>query len=403
MLFESLSAPARSHVWVIRPELVVALLLIAFLASTVAHIFNPNIPAGFDELAHVSFVAQIQQCACLPTLDELRMLDPVTRQFTLEPSYLNHPPTYYAALSIGPDIATWLPAFRLFNVLLTGAAMVLLFATLFRLVAEPLPRIAGAVLIGTVPLMGQLAGTVNNDNLAMLGGAMTVFGGARYIGRKTAANLAILCGGVLVAALAKLTALLLCGVFLVVILIQAKSHPRHVLNAAAALALAALPYALLTLHYGSPAPHTAGQMRMLLDGAKDAGWDTQARLGPVAYVFFFCRSMLEGWMPRFGSRTALQHAALLLPLAVFALAARFAWRDRLCKAGAYAAAVMFAVHISFSYQRHVETGWMLDAYPRYYFPMLGILPLAVGQALRNLPKIFAYPAIAAPLAFALLG
>jgi hypothetical protein len=403
MPFESVSAPARSDLWGIRPELVAALVLIAFLASTVGHIFNPNFSVGFDELAHVSFVAQIQQYGFLPTLDDLRLLDPVTRKFTSVPSYLNHPASYYALLSIGPDITTSLPAFRLLNVLLTGGALVLLFATLFQMVAEPLSRIAGVVLIGTVPLMGQLAATVTNDNLAIFGGAFAMLGGARYLGRKTAANFAILCGGVVFAALAKLTGLLLCGAFLVAILVQARSHPRHFLFAAAALGVAALPYVLLTLRYGSPAPHTAGQMLMLVDGARDAGWDKQARLGPLAYVFFFCRSMLDGWMPRFGSRTALQQAALFLPLIIFALAARYSWRDHLCRAGAIAVAVMFAVHITFSYRRHIETGWMLDAFPRYYFPMLGLLPLAFAQALRRLPKTFAYPAIAAPLAFALWG
>jgi hypothetical protein len=403
MPLESVSVPARSVVGGIRPKLVAAVLFLAFLASAIVHAFNRNIPAGFDELAHVSFVAQVQQCACLPALDDLLLLDPVTRTFTSASSYLNHPATYYAALSVGPDITTSLPTFRLFNVLLVGVAMVLQFATLFRVVIEPLQRIAGAVLIGTVPVMGLLAGSVNNDNLAMLGGALTIFGGARYIGGNKAADLAILCAGVLVASLAKLTGLLLCGVFLAVILLQAKNAPRHFLIAAAATAVAALPYILLTLKYGSPAPHTAGQMQMLADGARDAGWDRQLRLGPLAYFFFFCRSMLEGWMPRLGGPTTLQHLALLLPLTVLAFAALHSWRDRLCRAGAVAVGVMFAVHMSFSYQRHLETGWMLDAYPRYYFPMLGVLPLAMARALQSSPKNFAYPAIAAPLVFALLG
>lgn len=403
MPFDSTSATARSGLGRNLPHLAAAVLLAVFLVLACRQALQPNITVGFDELAHVSFVAQVQRCGCLPALDDLRLLDPVTRQFTAEPSYLNHPASYYAILSIGPDITASLAAARLFNVLFVGVAMVLLYATLLRAVAAPLPRIAGAVLIGTVPVLAQLAGTVNNDNLAMLGGALAMFGGARYLRRTTLANLAILCGGVLAAALAKLTGLLLCATFLAVILLQARSAPRHLLIAAATLAIAALPYALLTLRYGSPAPHTAGQMKMLLDGAWAAGWDRQERLGPVAYFFFFCRSMLEGWLPRFGSRTSLQHAGLLLPLAIFALAARYAWQDRLCRAGAVAVAAMAAFHVTFSFNRHLETGWMLDAYPRYYFPMLGLLPLAVAQALRNLPEKFAYPVIAAPLAFALLG
>ena len=403
MPFDSISTTARSDVRNLAPGLLAVVLMLVFVVSALAHALNPGIAIGFDELAHMSFVAQVQQCGCLPALDELVLLDPVTRAFTGEPSYLNHPASYYALLSLGPDVTTSLAAVRLMNVFFVGAAMILIFATLFRVVREPLPRIAGVLLIGTVPVMAQLAATVNNDNLAMLGGALTMFGGALYLGRKTAGNLAVLCGGAFIASLAKLTGLLLCAAFLVAILLQARAAPRHWLIACAALAVATVPFALLALRYGSPAPHTAGQMQMLIDGARDAGWDRQERLGPVAYFFFFCRSMLEGWVPRFGSRTALQHAALLLPLAIFALAARYSCRDALCRAGAIAVGIMFAVHISFSYQRHIDTGWMLDAYPRYYFPMLGLWPVAVAHALRHLPKTFAFPVITAPVAFALLG
>ena len=403
MPFEAVYAPDRLHVSARLPALMAAILLLAFLVFSAPYVVNPRPAVGFDELAHVSFVAQIQQCGCLPSLTELRLLDPVTMKFTSTPNYLNHPPSYYALLSLGPDIVSSLPTFRAFNIFLVGLAMALLFATLVQCVVEPLPRLAGVVMVGTVPVLAQLAGTVNNDNLAILGGAITMFAGARYLRQKTIAHLIIMCGGVLVASLAKLTGLMLCAIFAGAILVQAKSAGRHHLLAAFALALAALPYVILTLQFGTPAPNTAGQMKMLMDDARAAGWDKQVRLGPIAYFFFFCRSMLEGWLPRFGSRTTLQHAVLLLPLMTFALAARYFLRDAVCRAGAIAVTAMFAVHITFSYQRHLQTGWMLDAYPRYYFPMLGLLPLAVIVALRNLPRGFAYPVIAAPIAFALLG
>jgi len=36
----------------------------------------------------------------------------------------------------------------------------------------------------------------------------------------------------------------------------------------------------------------------------------------------------------------------------------------------------FAVHVGYSYARHVATGWLLNAYPRYYLPLAAIVPLA---------------------------
>jgi len=45
-------------------------------------------------------------------------------------------------------------------------------------------------------------------------------------------------------------------------------------------------------------------------------------------------------------------------------------------AGALAFAATFAIHVAYSYGRHVATGWLMDAYPRYYLPLATIVPLA---------------------------
>jgi uncharacterized membrane protein len=45
-------------------------------------------------------------------------------------------------------------------------------------------------------------------------------------------------------------------------------------------------------------------------------------------------------------------------------------------AGALAIAVTFAIHVGYSYGRYAATGWLMDAYPRYYLPLIAIVPLA---------------------------
>ena len=77
-------------------------------------------------------------------------------------------------------------------------------------------------------------------------------------------------------------------------------------------------------------------------------------------------------------------------------------------AGMLAIVATLIVHIVFSYQRHLQTGWMLDAYPRYYLPMIAIVPLAAirfvdavaSSKIRSMLLLFL---IAAPLVFGLLG
>jgi hypothetical protein len=66
------------------------------------------------------------------------------------------------------------------------------------------------------------------------------------------------------------------------------------------------------------------------------------------------------------------------------------------------------VHVTYSYQRHVATGWLMDAYPRYYLPLAAIVPLAglslvaaVAQP-RARAVLLAF-LIAGPVLFRLLG
>jgi hypothetical protein len=65
-----------------------------------------------------------------------------------------------------------------------------------------------------------------------------------------------------------------------------------------------------------------------------------------------------------------------------ALSLRRLWRQRetpldvIVVAGATALIATFAIHVTYSYGRHLATGWLLDAYPRYYLPLAAIVPLA---------------------------
>ena len=41
------------------------------------------------------------------------------------------------------------------------------------------------------------------------------------------------------------------------------------------------------------------------------------------------------------------------------------------RAAAAATVLTLALHLNFSFQRHVQYGWQPELYPRYYFPLLG--------------------------------
>jgi hypothetical protein len=128
---------------------------------------------------------------------------------------------------------------------------------------------------------------------------------------------------------------------------------------------------------------------MLRDGAREMGWADAPRLSFFAWTMHFISEFVAYWMPSLVQRSAFNYAMLVFPVAAMlcALAGlavslrRLAARketplDVVVIAGMLAIAVALAAHIVFSYRHHVATGWMLEAYPRYYLPLAAILPLA---------------------------
>lgn len=94
-------------------------------------------------------------------------------------------------------------------------------------------------------------------------------------------------------------------------------------------------------------------------------------------------------MPALGARSALNYAMLAIPVAALGcagvgltLSLRRLWRrqetalDVIVGAGALAIGATFAIHVTYSYGRYAATGWLMDAYPRYYLPLIAIVPLA---------------------------
>jgi hypothetical protein len=168
-------------------------------------------------------------------------------------------------------------------------------------------------------------------------------------------------------------------------------------------------------------PNTPAQVALLQDGARTAGWADLPRKSFPAYVVHFIGMFIGDWMPTLADRNAFHYAMLLLPVAALACAfagflvsLRRLWRgeesalDAVVAGGTMTIAATLGTHILYSYQRHVATGFLMEAYPRYYLPLAAILPLAAlslaiaveRPALRNALLLFL---TASPVAFRLLG
>ncbi len=399
---------------------VVVLLLFTIAAGISA--MRKDVTQGFDEVAHVSYVAHLQHSGeTWPAFGTMRMLDPSTFRFTGEMNYLNHPSPYYLLLArLGPSLEGHPQAVvvhRLFNVVLAAIGLAALMA--IGLVAG-LPRIAFyayIVPIGCIPVLVPVAGAVSNDNAAFAGGAIATLAAFQLLITGRRGWLLAALGGVIVASWAKFTGLLLSGGMLAGVLLWLLWHGRLpsrsiVLIVIAAL-LASAPYVVLVAQYGSPTPMTPGELAMIKRDAHTAGWDSAARLPPASYAAHFVWEFVQEWMPTLKPRTALNYAALAIPVTaalcafagILAAVRRIIYKqagplDIVVCAGAFAFAVTFLLHGIFAYRLHAEFGWLTSAYPRYYLPLAALFPLA---GLSLLGAIKQPPARGALLAFLIIG
>jgi hypothetical protein len=389
-----LIAPARANFSI------AAVIFALFVLAALLGAERKDITQGFDEVAHASYVAEIQQSGELwPALERMRLLDPRTFRFTDQPNYLNHPPMFYDLLAlVGPKLEGH-PRAVLAGRLIDIVIVALGFAALLALgLAARLPRYelyAYAIPLACIPVLVPLAGAINNDDLAFLGGALATLGLWQRVanGRDTWLVLALV--GVVIAGWAKLTGLLLTAAMVSAVVAYLLWRQRltspwvWMLAVLLVFALAAAPYLEFILRYGSPTPETQAQIALIKDGARAAGWADMPRKSFPGYLFYFITAFIAQWMPTLNPRSIFNYAMLAIPaaavicaLAGTALSLQRLWRgketalDVVVVCGAFAIAATFAVHVVYSYGRYVATGWMMDAYPRYYLPLAAIVPLA---------------------------
>src|SRR4051812_32503733 len=144
-------------------------MLSLFLLAALFSAQRKDVTQGFDEVAHLSYVAQLQKSGEFwPRLESLRLLDPASFRFTDAPNYLNHPPFYYWLLArIGPHVEGNPDAalvHRVFNVLIAALGLAALLSLGLAARFERMQFYAYAVPLFCIPVLAPIAGSVNTDN-----------------------------------------------------------------------------------------------------------------------------------------------------------------------------------------------------------------------------------------------
>jgi hypothetical protein len=417
-----------------------AIILGLFVLAAIFGAERKDITRGFDEVAHVSYVAHLQHSGDFwPAFNTMRLIDPRTFQFTDKPNYLNHPPMFYALLAaLGPGLVGRPQALLLDRLIDVAMVTFGLAALIWLGLAARLPRTefyAYALPIACIPVLAPLAGAVNNDDLAFLGGALATLGvwqsaeSGYAVGpagsTRAAPWLALALIGMILAGWAKLTGLVLTagmvGSLFAYLLWRRRLPWSSLAWAATAFAVAAAPYVVYLIQYGSPVPDIPAQIAMLQHDAQAVGWAGLPRKPFPAYLGYFVVAFVAEWMPALGARSIVNYAMLAIPVAAVicgalgaALSARRLWRreetalDLAVTAGTLSLAATLAIHIRYSYLHYLVTGWLLEAYPRYYLPLAAIVPLAglsLAAAVQSPSRRSALLAflIGGPIVFRLFG
>jgi hypothetical protein len=381
--------------------LVFAALFGAFCLHEAAGIAFPYV--NLDEQGHLSYAMHLAQSPqFFPALTEMRLYDFAQMRWSGEANFVNHPPLAYYLLNLfsdfeplGPGVRTASIAFFAlgFAALLLGLHLTGMFSNL---------GLAAAAMFCVLLKLQRFGETFSNDSVAFLGGNL-VFMGAVLLWKppvSTRSAQAALAVGGLGAALciaAKLNTALLAGTFVLVSLAYFSLRERTTIARVSkplllliflACAAAAYPYLAFIQEFGTPAPNTPGQIKLLSDGI-DA-----PRLELSVYLF----QSLIGALKNAGGDAMITYAIFAAVTACAALMTSFRRQAEtnafplqpIARAALIATALTLAAHLGFSWQRHLRYGWQPELYPRYYFPLLGPYLLLFFSAMMRLGPLRAF-------------
>ncbi len=382
--------------------------LTAFAIVTLSAALQRPFPGNFDELMHASYVVHLAKTGRL-ALESIGIpiYDPNGWTLTGEFDYTPHQSGYYAFLAVIarallPLDASGVIVLRLVNTCLTVAGVA---------VSLRLGLLAGwgrpawhafALIIILIPNLVLIAGAISNDNLAILGGCVAALGAYRALagGRQSTAVL-VMAVGFALAALAKAIAALQVGIMLAAVfaVVLARGgtgllrEPKVIVAGLIGFA-AALPYLTMTMTYGSPVPLVPGLEDQLATHAAALGW-TSVSLDLVGYAMFFVKLLAAHWsmQAQFGHPIVLPGIGVALVGGVgLALAGYDVMRGApspmavLVLCGAVALALTMALHFAFSYELYRRFGHFGTVHPRYYFPLLFVIPAACAHVIGTVPS-----------------
>lgn len=394
--------PHRPHFRV--RDWVLALGLAIFCYATAwVHIQKTPLGKAPDEMAHLTYVAEVASGERLipDYANSIRLPRKV------QGNYLGHPPLYYTTLGLIGRAGDWDALSDYRNYRAVSAAMVALGMLFWVMTGRALGLPAAWIVVTVaaccaVPMFPYLAGSINNDNMTLLGVAIASFGLAttRHWPRLSWYLAGL---GLLIALMVKATAALFVLAFFAAWGIAAlRSRERglahrHMIVALAVVAIVAGTYYLSTLAvHGTPFPRAARIYAGRLPPENpipflEFAWrfvEIMVRRLPNIMSFASLKPIPPALQPWF-------YGMLALPVVAWALAffdRPPAPHGRVVNAFVVALVVTVAIHIVFVWRGYLGHGLLAGIQPRYYnyaLPGLFVMGFAHATASRASRALFA--------------
>ena len=278
---------------------------------------------------------------------------------------------------------------RLANIVIGAAGIAFAMLSMMWRIRSLSAFVAASAFVALVPMASVVSASVGNDAAAFAAGSIALAAALRLLERGPGPVGGILAGSAFaLAALTKLNAGLLVGVFLLVVHGVAL-HRRHAPTAAWVSHIATASLLCLV----GILPYVGNLLRLGSVLYVDLEFHAAQISGPNPWSFehyatWFVRALALTWSA-YEPADALEVAALLALLGlalwgtVWPRSDSNAW---IARAGFIALAVVLPIHLLFAYRLHVETLHLSAAQSRYYLPLVAILVFGAAVGIDNLPK-----------------
>lgn len=401
--------------------------IIAFLFFGFKMLFYAKNVGRFpDEITHVSYISYLEKShKIIPDFKDMTILQQVeaidnttvSYDFGNDLNYLGHPPLYYeimrlsGAIKISNDsIIIDFIRLRSFNIFLSSIAIILiLYIGYTRIEKNPLLHCLYAAVVISVPMLAYDAAGVNNDNLALIGLSLFIFGMLRFSEyRRNTFTYFIISLGVFTSFMSKLTAGLIVfislGLYIILTIIKEKNIKflicRKVLITLPLYILTAAYYIIVYFQTGTVMPT---YRKLDPEGFYSSGFyvdiANRIHMSFTEYVAYFSNNFFRTWTGIASHVSLVKQDSLfslnnigLLALLVIPVILMFQVKKSIKKSSVVLALISVYLGLISSmviqciraYNEFVNVSGYLGGYQsRYYLCGISVIALAIVKIISN--------------------